>query len=276
MKKFFSILSAFIICAVIFTGCGENKPAAQEVKLGMIKHLNASENEFNNFTKKVADTFSIQLTSYDPIFYDNLNSMLLALESGEIKVISTYDFVANYITTRNSNYEIMIDDTLEFIDAFCFAMLEENSTLKADVDKFIREIRNDGTLDRLTKEYIDDVKEKVSPAVEFQHFEGAETIKIALTGDLPPLDLVLSDGKPAGFNTALLAEMGKRLHKNIEIFQIDSGARSAALTSNKVDLIFWAIIPVSEIIPTDADKPEGTILSEPYYRGRIVHLKLKN
>ena len=276
MKKIFSIFSAFIIYAVIFTGCGENKTTAPEVKLGMIKHLNASESEFNEFIKKVSSTFSIQLTSYDPIFYDNLNSMLLALDSGEIKVISTYDCVARYITTHNPNYEMMIDDTLEFIDAFCFAMLEEKSALQNDLNKCIREIRDDGTLDRLTKEYITDVNEKDPSAVEFQHFDGAETIKIAVTGDLPPLDLVLANGEAAGFNTALLAEMGKRLNKNIEIIHVDSAARASVLNSKRVDLIFWAIVPVSEIIPANADKPAGTILSEPYYRGRIVHIKLKN
>lgn len=276
MKKIFSILSALIIFSVILTGCGDDKPTKPDVKIGMLKHLNASEEEFNNFTKKISDTFLLKMTTYNPVFYDNLNSMLMALNSGDIKVISTYDCVAKYLVAQNPDkYEIMHDDTLEFIDAFCFAMLEENVQLKNDVDNFINEMKIDGTLDRLTKEYITDVKEGNPPPIEIQHFDDADTIKIAVTGDLPPLDLVLADGKPAGFNTALIAELGKRLHKNIEIINIDSSARSAALTSNRVNLIFWAIVPVSEIIPADADKPEGTVLSTPYYRAMVTHLKLK-
>ena len=276
MKQIFTIFSAFIIFSVILTGCGENKPAAPPIKLGMIKHLNASEEEFNNFTKTVSSTLGLNLTSYNPVFYDNLNSMLLALDSGEIKVISTYSCVAQYLTSHNPKYKIIPDDTLEFIDAFCFAMLEENTALKNDVDNFIAEIRNDGTLELLTKEYIKNVAENDPSEVEIQHFDGADTIKIAVTGDLPPLDLVLANGQPAGFNTALIAELGKRLHKNVEIVHVDSAARSSALISGRVDLIFWAIVPVSEIIPADADKPAGTILSEPYYRGKIVHVKLKD
>ena len=276
MKKIFTIFSAFIIFSIILAGCGENKPAAPPVKLGMIKHLNASEEEFNNFTKKVSSTLGLNLTSYDPVFYDNLNSMIMALDSGEIKVISTYECVAQYLTAHNNKYEIIPDDTLEFIDAFCFAMLEEDTELKNDVDNFIDDIRNDGTLDRLTNEYIKNVAENDPSAVEIQHFDDADTIKIAVTGDLPPLDLVLANGQPAGFNTALIAELGKRLHKNIEIINIDSAARASALMSGRVDLIFWAIVPVSEIIPADADKPEGTVLSTPYYRGKIVHVKLKD
>ena len=275
MKKIFSILSALLIVSLILTGCGEDKPK-DDVKLGMIKHLNASEDEFNNFIKKVADTFSINMTTYKPVFYDNLNSMLMALDKGEIKIISTYDCVANYMVSRNPKLEIMYDDSLEFIDAFCFAMKQENESLKNSVDDFIKEIKADGTLDNLVKTYISDVNKTDPPAVGIEHFDDADTIKVAVTGDLPPLDLYLADGTPAGFNTALLAEMGKRLHKNVEIVSIDSGARASAVMSDRVDMIFWAVVPVSEIIPADADKPEGTILSAPYYRGRIVHLKLKD
>ena len=210
MKKIFSILSALLILSVILTGCG-----APAVKIGMIRHLNASESEFNDFSKKVSDTFSLNLTSYQPVFYDNLNSMLMALDSGEIKVISTYDCVAQYLTARNKDYVIMVDDTLEFIDAFCFAMRTEDAGLKNSVNAFLNEVQTNGTLERLTKEYITNIQNKNFEVVEMPHFDGADTIKIALTGDLPPLDLVLADGQFAGFNTALLAELGKYLKKNI-------------------------------------------------------------
>ena len=134
-------------------------------------------------------------------------------------------------------------------------------------------MRDDGTLEKLTKQYITDLKVGEEPdAVEIQRFDGADTIKVAITGDLPPLDLVLADGKAAGFNTAVLSEIGKRLQKNIELVQIESAARAAALESGRVDISFWAIVPISEIIPADADKPAGIILSTPYYRGKIIHL----
>lgn len=34
-------------------------------------------------------------------------------------------------------------------------------------------------------------------------------VKVGVTGDLPPLDLILPDNSPAGFNTALLADVDK-------------------------------------------------------------------
>ena len=136
-------------------------------------------------------------------------------------------------------------------------------------------MKSDGTLDNLIKTYITDAKVGKIAKVEIPKFDGAQTIKVGVTGDLPPLDLVLEDGSPAGFNKAILAEIAKRLNKNIEIVHIDSGARAAALASNQIDVIFWAIIPDLEGFPKDIDKPEGVEFSVPYFKDNVAHIKLK-
>lgn len=275
MKK---ILSLLMICALILmAGCGgqEKKTSndAGKIKLGMITRLNASEENFGELMKKIEDTLDVKIASHTPVFFDNLNAMQMALQSKQIDEISTYRSVARYIIAKDPHFQILKDHSLEFIDSFCFALRDDEEELKNSLNKVIEEMQTDGTLDKLTKEYITDIStETEPPAVELPHFDGAETIKVAVTGDLPPLDYVSPDGKPAGFNTAVLAEIGNRMMKNIELVQIDSGARAAALTSKQVDIVFWAIVPVSEIIPADSDKPSGVILTEPYYKDKIVHI----
>ena len=85
------------------------------------------------------------------------------------------------------------------------------------------------------------------------------------------MDFVSADGKPAGFNTALLSEFGKRLNRNIEVIDIDS----AALTADTIDILFWAIIPTNDYMPVDIDKPQGVELSAPYFKDEITHIDLK-
>ena len=281
MKKFFALL---MICSLILmTGCGgggEEKKASDDdagkVKLGMITRLNASEENFGVFMKKVEDTLDVKISSHKPVFFDSLNQMQMALQSKQIDEVSTYRSVARYMIAKDPRYQVLKDHSLEFVDSFCFALRDDETELRDSLNKVISEMSSDGTLDRLTKEYITDIStEGEPPIVDLPHFDGAETIKVAVTGDLPPLDYVSADGKPAGFNTAVLAEIGNRLLKNIELVQIDSGARAAALTSNQVDVVFWAIVPVSEIIPDDTDRPAGLILSEPYYRDKVTHMIFK-
>ena len=137
-------------------------------------------------------------------------------------------------------------------------------------------MKSDGSLDKLTNDYITNVDKTNPPKVEIPTIDGADTIKVGITGDLPPLDLILPDNSPAGFNTALLAEVAKRLGKNVEVVQIESGARAAALSSNIIDVVFWAVVPFgNDKIPADIDKPEGLELSEPYFKDNVARLKLK-
>ena len=280
MRKIFALL---MICSLILmTGCGggsEEKKASDDagkIKLGMITRLNASEENFGEFMKKVEGTLDVKISSHTPVFFDNLNAMQMALQSKQIDEISTYRSVARYMIAKDPRYQVLKDHSLEFVDSFCFALRDDETELKDSLNKVIKEMTSDGTLDRLTKEYITDINtEGEPPVVDMPHFDSADTIKVAVTGDLPPLDYVSADGKPAGFNTAVLAEIGNRTLKNIELVTIDSGARAAALTSKQVDVVFWAIVPVSEIIPADTDKPSGIILTDPYYRDKVTHIIFK-
>ncbi len=105
--------------------------------------------------------------------------------------------------------------------------------------------------------------------------DGAQTIKVGVTGDLPPLDYVSADGQPAGFNTAILSEIAKRLGRNVEVIDIESGARATALNAKQIDVIFWAVVPNGDKVPNDLDKPDGVEFSEPYFKDDVAHLKLK-
>ena len=283
LKKFFAAICA---AGFLLAGCGSDTETVTEkkdsqatiIKLGMISHLNAGEKQMEEYLFKIQERTRAKVVSHVPVFFDNMRLMQMGLDSGKVDEISTYKCVADYLLANNDKYEIVNDDWIKGVsDNFCFAVRKEDTQLKADLDKTIKEMKSDGTLEKLVKEYITDVdKGKEPPKVEIPKTDGAQTIKVGVTGDLPPLDLVLADNSPAGFNTAMLAEIAKRLHKNIETVQVDSGARAAALSADQIDVIFWAIVPDDKIFPADIDKPEGLELSEPYFKDEISHLKLKN
>ena len=120
---------------------------------------------------------------------------------------------------------------------------------------------------------IDLTHDQTPKVVTLPTFYGAETIKIGVTGDLPLLDYIRPDGVPAGFNTAILAEISNRIKKNFVLVQVDSGARVTALSSEKVDVIFWAVVSEDKRIG-DIDRPEGMIFTKPYFSDEIVHVRL--
>jgi hypothetical protein len=124
-------------------------------------------------------------------------------------------------------------------DGYSFMLKEENTALRDAFDAQITAMKEDGTLQQLIDEHIIKVAESgESVAIAFEQFEG-DPIKVAVTGSLPPMDYVAADGSFAGFNTAVLAEIGRRLQKNMELVQVDSIGRALALSEGTVDVVFW-------------------------------------
>lgn len=279
MKKFFATICAAVM---LITGCGgdtKSEPVAtKKATIGVITHLNVSEIEYNELMKKLEKSYrpSKANRGADYKFFDKMNDMQLALDSGKIDMLSTYQNVADYMLQRNSDREFLT--TEKFLsDSFCFAMREGDTMLQRDLNKAIKEMSSDGTLSRLTKQYITDISHgSEPPAVPITHIEGADTIKVAVTGDLPPFDMILADGTPAGFSTAVLAELSRRINKNIELVSVDSAARASILSSKGADVVFWVAIPKeSTLIPANIDQPAGILISDPYYHDNIAHIGLK-
>ena len=242
------------LLSMILTGCGDDA-RTDEVKVGMIKYLNASEENMNELIKKIEQKNGEKLSNYFTIYYDSLSSMQMGLSAGNINELSTYRCVSNYTTGQNSAL-IQVPISFKLSDSFCCAFRQEDSALNKEFDKALEGMIADGTLINLTNKYITNLPVGEEPqSIELPHIDGAPTIKVAVTGDLPPLDLIKADGTPAGFNTAVLAEL--------------------ALTSQVVDVLFWARKPDDNSdLPIDIDRPDGIIFSTPYFSDRIVHLKL--
>ena len=283
MKKFLATICA---AALLMTGCGgeqvadkpNNNFSGESVKLGMITRLNTDEKTMGDVLDKALANLGVTDIKNVPKFYESFNQMQMGLEAGDIEAINTYQSVANYLVANNDKFEITPHDAFNKLsDYFCFAVRKEDKDIKVKLDKVIDEMKADGSLDKLINDYITNLeKGKTPPAVEIPMTEGADTIKVGITGDLPPLDLILPDNSPAGFNTALLAEIAKRSGVNISLVEIDSNARAAALNSKLIDVVFWVIVPFGNDMPIDLDKPEGLELSAPYFKDTVAVVKLKS
>ena len=284
MKKLFHCTLLIALCSLLFTGCGgSDKPAepandSGKTKIGVITHLNASETEYNDLMKKLEKSYrpSKANLSAEYKYFDKMNDMQMALDAGQIDMLSTYQNVADYMINRNDNLEMLPCERI-MRDSFCFAMRKGDTMLKNDLDKAIKAMTADGKLANIAQKYITDLKDGAEPpVVPITQIDGADTIKVAVTGDLPPFDLVLADGTPAGFSTAVLAEVSRRINKNIELVSVDSNARAAILTSKGADVVFWVAVPKdSTLLPANIDKPEGIEVSEPYYQDNVAHVGLK-
>ena len=201
--------------------------------------------------------------------------MQMALRAKQVDEIVLPEAVVMYIVNNNpTQYEILFSLNM-MPSTISFGFKKGNVELQKEFNSAISAMRKDGTLMSLEEKYINQLGASEPAKAKFQEFKGAKTIKVAVTGDLPPIDFIAADGTPTGYNTAILSEIGKRIKKNIRLISVESGGRSAALASERVDVVFWYRNRDGLKVPKKLqdknlkgamkDAVDGVILSEPYY-----------
>ena len=344
MKKLVSLTLALLIALfVLLPAMAESTPT---IRSGVLSMLNLNEEEMLNFRKarnligrqleqegyvtrkyqQILDEAGIDenLTNanIEIVYFDTLDAALMALNAGTIDEVSIYENVARYLAHSDPNLVQVIEFNGEannsafariarrglMSNSFAFMFMEKNAALRDEFDAALASLTEE-EMDKLVQDQITAAisGNEISP-IQMPVFDGAETIKVAVTGELPPMDYVAADGTPAGFNTALLAEISQRMGKNIELVVVDSIGRAAALASGNVDAVFWTrtnrvsnrfsensekaldemqevlkdmseeeletLKKVDELIDIadygHADMPEGTIVTKPYFSDVIV------
>ena len=266
MKK--KIFCALIL--VLFIAGISHTLEKRILRLGLLSKLNSSEEEFSETWKK---TFAPNNEALEVRirFYDSLTALQMGLNASEISQIVLPDFAADYIMTQNNAYESTLVLRSHGM-GLAFGFREDSQELRRKFNEALSHLRSNWTLSALEGMYIASRGNDFPEPVKFAHFDNAPVIRAAVTGDLPPIDLIAPDGQPAGFNTAVLAEIGNYLHVNIELVDIDAGARTAALASGRADVVFWYEVDTSGSVQPDV--PDGVILSEPYYEwSKYIHVR---
>ena len=264
MKKLVKIVLALIVALSFCLTVSADDGAVQKYgDIGRLSKLNITEDELNEVLKDIM----VNSICNRYVFFDTMTDMLMALNRGDIVVLETDQNTVRYIASRNDN----IVDRPPYLNPnnlmFSVLLRGEDVELRDQISNSIAEMEEDGTIEEMRQRYIEDVIVGDDPDVVVpQEFPGARTIKVAVTGDRPPMDYVSAGGEPVGFNTALISEIGKRLGINIEFVTVDCGARGIALATGVCDIVFWMEIGDFENWEGAdlEDQPENTIVTKPY------------
>ena len=266
MKK---VTILMLIALLVLSALSVPALAGDQGELGRLTKLNVDE---DTLSEAITESYFDLVPFSRYRFFDNLNSMIAALASGRIAGMALDEYTAQYLLSRNEEFAIYTPaETVPSYNLnFSMLLREEDAALCSRISKTIEAMKADGTLDALKKQYVDDVIAGEEPgAVTPEQFDGAQTLKVAVTGDRPPMDYFSEAGEPIGFNTAIVSEVGKRLGMNVEFISIDTGARGMALTSGLSDVIFWMEAgDYGNWAKADVeDQPENTVVTTPYLTG---------
>ena len=218
MKKFLSMALALAIalslCLPVYAEDSANTGAVQKYgNIGRLSKLNITEDELNDVLKDIM----VNSICNRYVFFNTMTDMLMALNRGDIVVLETDQNTVRYIASRNDN----IVDRPPYLNPnnlmFSILLRGEDTELRDQISSIIIAMKEDGSLEEMRQRYIEDVIAGNDPdAVVPEVIPDARTIKVAVTGDRPPMDYVSAGGAPLGFNTALIAEIAKRLGVNMQ------------------------------------------------------------
>lgn len=275
MKKLLVLILVLVFASSAFA-------ASETVNVGLLTELNITEAEFNAYMDAALKAGLWTVFTEDEnsrtanfVFYDTLVALQLGLNKGQVDEIDVPEVVGRYILTANDNCKISAMSLMLKPVMLALGFKDNKAELRDKVNAALKAMKEDNTLALLIVKYLNGPDFIMTRPIEFAKFDGAETIKVAVTGDLPPIDFIAPDGVPAGFNTAILAEIAKRLKVNLELVNIDTNARAAALASERADVVLW--FKVYQGAENQPDIPAGVILSDPYYSwDKFMHIKLKD
>ncbi len=278
-----------LFCALIFllnapALAADNSENGDVIIAGELYKPGISEEEQSRGMADTRITEGLTENERQMVYFDSLTSMLAALNAGRIDTADLPKCTAEYLAAQNSHYEpvyTFADNKLTLKTSFRIGVMEGRSDLLNNLNSAIAALAEKGILDELKTTYIDDLLEgKEPPPVPPLVITDTPTVRVVVTGDLPPLDYVSADGKAAGYNIALLTALSDVMNVNFELVLSDAGSRAAMLTSGKADAVFWmrntdSFDSDGKLLKSYDETPEGIVLTDPYFADDQIHVVLK-
>lgn len=231
------LLMIFSALFFIVTGCKRSEKITKP-KRGLLYRIPVEEQAEKEFMTQQKLPELPEKNPAERIVYNSLPEMMLALNSGKIDYFRTTGAVAAWLLFHDPSLNLY--EMKGRTKYYRMAVLTEKRELCDQLNEAITSLKKSGTLKDLQTIHIDGAMNGGIPQqITLPSFPNAPLIQVAITGDLPPMDYVSDQGKPAGYDMALLAEIAKYLKINIQTVPMNAGARMTALASGKVDVLFW-------------------------------------
>ncbi|MDR2738986.1 MAG: transporter substrate-binding domain-containing protein [Treponema sp.] len=237
-----TVFAAFILSLLLFSGCSR-----REVK-GEPRNLQDLNNRVLGLLVSPVLVRPLDIQAAGGFLPSEVRAFSSSTDL--VTALKTKRVDAMLTTVETSRFLISADEKLDIIslnqsgNGLRMILRDTDTALLEELNSGVNALKAEGTLDKLYDQYTTNVTADrlASAPAQLPLIEGAQTILVGINGDLPPYDYISADGKPAGFNVALMGELSQVLGKNVQFVTIPSDARFSALLSKNIrrmDLFFW-------------------------------------
>lgn len=256
MKKFVKIIAVALVLSLIgiFAGCGDKTDdnSTTSTNPSTTAPVGAITTADDLWGKKIG----VQLGTTGDIFASDYEDAKEAKEAGNktVSIIERYNKGADAVLalTQNKIDCVIIDyepakafvaankglKILEeefAIEEYAIAM-KKGSPLKEKIDKALAELKTDGTIDKIIKNYIGDDTKGRTPYKSPKNLERPNgTLKMATNAQFPPYEY-LKDQKIVGIDADLAQAIADKLGMELKIEDMQFDGIIDSITSGKADI----------------------------------------
>ena len=202
--------------------------------------------------------YDMDLSTRDDIVLSLFNTdsdLLQALLNDKVDVIVHDEVVYNAVVRRENGVKISYIDTQAFPTAFLFR--KDDAPLARTLSAIQQRMVEDGSMQQMKDFWLTDRYALETTYTHIPNEPAGEPIRVATATDSSPLSFLI-DGEWYGFEIDLLRELGKELHRPLEIKRYDSGSAIMAVGSGLADVLCGCIFVTPE-------REELFQFSEPYH-----------
>lgn len=247
-----------ILCVVsilLLAGC------ATREKIENLGQL--ADKEFAVPTGTIAD--QLVLSKFPEAEFKYFNTVLdacMAVQSGKADAAAYDEPQLRNIAAKVPGIKVLPD--MITVDNYGFAVSLDNTPLKAEIDAVLSEINGNGYYDEMMTRWL---PESGNPAPMPQIPEGETdgVLRLGTAAYTEPFSFMNGQQEIVGIDIEIARLVAQRMHKKLEIVNMEFGSVIPALAAGKVDFI-------AACITISAERQKKVLFSQPYYQGGIAAL----
>ncbi len=208
---------------------------------------------------KIVDT---QFPEADKQPFDSVNDAVLALMSGRVDyVITAYTTCLNY--SRENPGELVILPEELYSEPAAIAINKDETELRDDIDRVMKQFQKDGTLDRIIEHWIrEDGSDYLQEEIPIG--KDGKVLNVAVSAEREPMCFV-ENGEVVGLDAELIQRIAYELDMRVEFHDMKFSAMIPSVLSGKTP------VATSNITATE-ERKESVNFSVPYYVNPQVFL----